>query len=102
MSIHIDPAKLEELLINAGVEIPLARAHREMVSTAIVQAVEGFVTEQDRKLMETRLELAISKQTAEVTKSLGDMQKQLGEQTWRIIGAVCVIAGLSLTIAKFL
>lgn len=95
MSIHIDPAKLEELLINAGVEIPLARAHREMVTTAIEQVFENTVTKQDQAHMESRIELAISKLNA-------DLQKQIGDQTRTIIGSVFVMLGLALTAAKLL
>jgi hypothetical protein len=95
MSIHIDPAKLENFLVEAGVEIPLARAHREMVGMAIEQAVQSFVTEQDQNHMETRIELAISKMN-------GDLQKQIGEQTWKIIGSVFVMLSLALAAAKYI
>jgi hypothetical protein len=52
--------------------------------------------------MENRIELAINRQTAETVTDLRAMQKQIDKQTWQIIGALGVMMGLALVVAKFL
>ena len=61
---NFDTAQFEELLVDAGVDQAVARAHRSALAQALSQTVGALVTKEDQTLMESRLETAIASQTA--------------------------------------
>jgi len=93
MNVHtpFNTANYEATLEEAGLEKEVARAHR----LALENAFEGVVTTADTDLMQSRIELAIQKQTA-------DMQKAIADQLKYFLGSVIAIAGACLAIASLL
>ncbi len=93
MSIYIDPAAMKAFLIEAGVEFPLTATGRDEAVAAIEQALDVLIARYEQQPAESRIELAINEMNA-------DIKKRIGEQTWKIIGAVCAMVVLALTVAK--
>ena len=81
-----DTAVYEEPLAHGGVEASEAKAHRKALELALATALNGLATENGLTRMETRLELAIARQTV-------DLQKALTEHTNRYLAWTIALVG---------
>ena len=94
---NFDTAQFEELLVDAGVDQAVARAHRSALAHALSQTVGALVTKEDQTLMDSRLETAIASQTAKI-------EARITDQTWRAMGFyaafVTLVVGLATALIK--
>lgn len=81
-------ANYEYALEQGGLEKNLAKAHR----LALEIAFTNLVTQAETGLMESRIELAIAKQTVELQKSMADLAKLYLGWTLGIVGGFLGVA----------
>jgi len=85
MTLKFDLQKLERILTDAGVSPVQAKAHVQVVVTAIETALAGRSIEPDRSLPASRIELAIGNLSA-------DLARRINNQTWICVGGVTLLA----------
>ena len=92
-----DTADYEEVLVEAGLEKPLAKAHRKALTGALEQVVT--VDKLDQAVV--RIELAIANQSARFDLAIANQNTKIEGQTKVFIGVMSLLLALVTAIIKF-
>ena len=95
MTLQIDPVRFKALLVDAGVELPLAEARRDEVLAAFDVALERLFVIYDERQAQSRVELAIANTSIALHGALRAM-------TLKVIGATALMVVLAFIVAKLM
>lgn len=95
MAFQIDPVRFKALLIDAGVELPLAEARRDEVLAAFDVALDRLFVIYDERQAQSRVELAIANTSIALHRALRAM-------TLKVIGATALMVVLAFIVAKWM
>ena len=96
-SYKFNTADYEEVLVEAGLDKPLAKAHR----VALEEALEQVVTVDKLDQAVARIEAAISNQSARFDLAFANQNTKLEGQTKVFIGVMSLLLALVTAIIKF-
>ena len=96
-SYKFNTADYEEVLVEAGLDKPLAKAHR----VALEEALEQVVTVDKLDQAVARIEAAISNQSARFDLAIANQNTKIEGQTKVFIGVMSLLLALVTAIIKF-
>ena len=96
-SYKFNTADYEEVLVEAGLDKPLAKAHR----VALEEALEQVVTVDKLDQAVARIEAAISNQSARFDLAIANLNTKIEGQTKVFIGVMSLLLALVTAIIKF-
>ena len=96
-SYKFNTADYEEVLVEAGLDKPLAKAHR----VALEEALEQVVTVDKLDQAVARIELAIANQSARFDLAIANQNTKIEGQTKVFIGVMSLLLALVTAIIKF-